>query len=69
MSEQRVSCPRHHWLFSVVEQGITIKCRAGECRQVYLVTWAELDAKRQEMERGGRIEEKQESTECAYNCK
>ena len=49
MPAQRVSCPRHHLLFQIVEQGLEIKCRAGECKQVYLLTWAELDAKRQEV--------------------
>jgi hypothetical protein len=50
MTERRVTCPRHHWLFSVTEAGISIKCRAGECRVVYVVTWAELEAKRREVE-------------------
>jgi hypothetical protein len=52
MTEHRVSCPKHHWLFSITLEGIAIKCRAGECRQVYIVTWAELDAKRQEAKCG-----------------
>lgn len=64
---QRVSCPRHHLLFEIVEAGIAIKCRAGECRQIYLITWAELDAKRQEVARCDRVEEKQEIASCLNN--
>lgn len=45
-ADQRVTCSRHHWLFSIVPEGIAIKCRAGECRAVYTVTWAEIEAKR-----------------------
>lgn len=60
MSNQRVTCPRHHLLFEIVAEGISIKCRAGECRQVYVIPWAELDAKRQETGKCDSVEEKEE---------
>lgn len=60
MPEQRVSCPRHHLAFILTPEGISYKCRAGECRQVYLVTWAELDARRRSLAPCGKVEEKQE---------
>lgn len=42
MTERRVSCPRHHWALTVTPEGIQYKCRAGECRTRYTVTWEEL---------------------------
>ena len=46
MPESRVTCKRNHRLFEITPDGIAIKCRAGECRTVYTIPWAEIDAKR-----------------------
>lgn len=50
-TDQRVTCSRHHWLFSVTTEGIAIKCRAGECRTVYTVPWDEIEEKRLQVTR------------------
>jgi len=49
MPDQRISCPRSHLLFKVTAEGIAIKCRG--CRAIHIVTWAELEGKRQEAEK------------------
>lgn len=53
---QRVTCSRHHWLFSVTCEGIAIKCRAGECRAVYTIPWSQIDGQRLQVERRQAIE-------------
>lgn len=47
MTESRVTCKRNHRLFEITPDGIAIKCRAGECRTVYVIAWAEIEAKRE----------------------
>ncbi len=59
MTDQRISCPRKHQLFRITAEGIAIKCRAGECRQVYIIPWAELDKMRQEMAECAILSDKQ----------
>lgn len=56
-TDQRVTCSRHHWLFSVTTEGIAIKCRAGECRTVYTISWDEIEAKR--MQVSGKEQERE----------
>lgn len=61
--EHRIRCPRGHWAFSATTEGIAFKCRANECRTVYVIPWAEIDKKRLEMAQGCAIlPGKQEST-------
>ena len=43
--ERRVECPRHHWLFDIIAEGIEIKCRG--CHTVYVIAWEEIEVKRQ----------------------
>ena len=54
-TEHRIECKRHHWLFSVTCEGIAIKCRASECRAVYVITWQELEAARTQATQGIKI--------------
>ena len=58
MPDQRISCPRSHLLFKITAEGIAIKCRG--CRAIHIVTWAELDALRKEVEQCAILSEKQE---------
>lgn len=48
MPDQRITCPRphaNHLLFSLTAGGdIAVKCRG--CHEVYVISWAELEAKR-----------------------
>lgn len=48
MTDQRITCPRphaNHLLFSLTAGGdIAVKCRG--CHEVYVISWAELEAKR-----------------------
>lgn len=49
MTEHRHRCPRGHWQFSITPEGISYKCRAGECREQYVLSWEELEARRLEV--------------------